>query len=191
MSKTKYDFTGNPAGPHEARHKHQLSQSNRCNLLFECLPGLRHQGFAKLGFHCSKLTKNKRNDTIKSNVLGVYNPLAFFFIKIQADESQEVRGLDGKMVRQDDSDSTGTESESESSEDVFNVSNQSSLSGSINYFVAPLDSSETQAMVIEELNQVRLNPHTQGFIFASTVTHKATEYKQFAYKDDFLDKSCN
>ncbi|KAL9976471.1 hypothetical protein ACROYT_G013778 [Oculina patagonica] len=77
-------------------------------------------------------------------------------VAINGDVSEEVNILDGKTVGKDDSDdSTETGSESESSEDILNVTNQSPVSGSINYFVAPLDSSETQAMVIEELNQLK------------------------------------
>ena len=83
------------------------------------------------------------------------------FINTQKDESKEVNIEDGKIVRKDDSDdSTETDSESES-EDSLNTTDQSPVSGSINYFVAPLNSSETQAMVIEELNQVRLTPCIQ------------------------------
>ena len=50
------------------------------------------------------------------------------------------------------SESTGTESESESEHDS---AAQSPLSGSVHYFIAPLDSSKAQDMMIEELNQVR------------------------------------
>lgn len=59
--------------------------------------------------------------------------------------------MDGETVTKNDIDSsTETEDESESAGSL-----QSPVYGSINYFVAPLDSSETQAMMIEELNQVR------------------------------------
>ena len=64
--------------------------------------------------------------------------------------------LDKKIVVKSDSESTETEDSESESEDSFNTTAQSPVSGSINYFVAPLESSETQAMVIEELNQVRL-----------------------------------
>ena len=89
---------------------------------------------------------------IQSNILCKH--FDFFFINIQGDESEKVNIVDGQMIRKDDSGSTETESESES-EDSFNVAVHSPVSGSVNYFVAPLDSSDTQAMVIEELNQVR------------------------------------
>ena len=71
----------------------------------------------------------------------------------QGDENGQLNMLDGNVVTKNDSDSTDSESES-GSEDISDAAGQSPVSGSINYFVAPLDSSETQAMVIEELNQV-------------------------------------
>ena len=64
--------------------------------------------------------------------------------------------LERKIVVKSDSESTETDDSESESEDSFNTTAQSPVSGSINYFVAPLESSETQAMVIEELNQVRL-----------------------------------
>ena len=76
---------------------------------------------------------------------------------IQEDEREEIDTSDQKIVAKSDSESTDSEtddSENES-EDSFNSTAQSPVSGSVSYFVAPLESSETQAMVIEELNQVR------------------------------------
>ena len=48
------------------------------------------------------------------------------------------------------------------------------MSGSINYFVASLDSSETQEKIIEEMNQVRHN-YLQESIwhFLAKVSHPA------------------
>ncbi len=116
--------------------------------------------------YCCKLSIlnwliNDDDDDDDEQVILIFTSLVC--LNIQGDVSEEVNILDGKTVGKDDSDdSTETGSESESSEDILNVTNQSPVSGSINYFVAPLDSSETQAMVIEELNQVRLKPGTQG-----------------------------
>ncbi|KAJ7381487.1 Serologically defined colon cancer antigen 3 [Desmophyllum pertusum] len=73
---------------------------------------------------------------------------------INGDENGQLNMLDGNVVTKNDSDSTDSESES-GSEDISDAAGQSPVSGSINYFVAPLDSSETQAMVIEELNQLK------------------------------------
>lgn len=47
---------------------------------------------------------------------------------------------------------SGSETEDESE---LTSSLESQMSGSINYFVASLDSSETQEKIIEEMNQVR------------------------------------
>lgn len=75
---------------------------------------------------------------------------------IQGDEREQIGSLDQNIVRKSDSDSTATDDSDSESEHSLNSTAQSPVSGSINYFVAPLESSETQAMVIEELNQVRL-----------------------------------
>ena len=59
--------------------------------------------------------------------------------------------IDGKVDTKSQSESeTDSDSESESASSV-----QSPLSGSINYFIAPLDSSKAQDLMVEELNQVR------------------------------------
>ena len=71
---------------------------------------------------------------------------------MQGDEGVGVELEDGNAVIKTDSESTGTESESESEHDS---AAQSPLSGSVHYFIAPLDSSKAQDMMIEELNQVR------------------------------------
>lgn len=80
--------------------------------------------------------------------------------------------MDRKIVEKSDSESTETEDSETESEDSFNTTAQSPLSGSVNYFVAPLESSETQAMVIEELNQVSLliNAVFTGSILVFTLT---------------------
>ena len=75
---------------------------------------------------------------------------------IQGDERKQIDTFDQKIVGKSDSDSTETDDSESESEHSLNSTAQSPVSGSINYFVAPLEGSETQAMVIEELNQVRL-----------------------------------
>ena len=62
-------------------------------------------------------------------------------------------GDGGKVVNKTDTDSTGSDTDTDS-EQVS--TDRSPVSGSVHYFIAPLDSSKAQAMVIEELNQVRL-----------------------------------
>lgn len=71
------------------------------------------------------------------------------------DEREQIGSLDQNIVRKSDSDSTATDDSDSESEHSLNSTAQSPVSGSINYFVAPLESSETQAMVIEELNQLK------------------------------------
>ncbi|XP_068725490.1 endosome-associated-trafficking regulator 1-like [Montipora capricornis] len=59
--------------------------------------------------------------------------------------------IDGKVDTKSQSESeTDSDSESESASSV-----QSPLSGSINYFIAPLDSSKAQDLMVEELNQLK------------------------------------
>lgn len=58
----------------------------------------------------------------------------------------------GKVVDKTDTDSTGSDTDSDS-EQVS--TDRSPVSGSVHYFIAPLDSSKAQAMVIEELNQLK------------------------------------
>ena len=68
---------------------------------------------------------------------------------------------------------SGSETEDESE---LTSSLESPMSGSINYFVASLDSSETQEKIIEEMNQVRHNYLQEltlfGQSFSSCVKYK-------------------
>ena len=91
---------------------------------------------------------------------------------IQGDEREEIDTSDQKIAEKSDSESTETDDSENESEDSFNSTAQSPVSGSVSYFVAPLESSETQAMVIEELNQVRLctTQYSQVLFFSSPMT---------------------
>ena len=85
---------------------------------------------------------------------------------MQGDEGVGVGLEDGKAVIKTDSESTGTESESESEHDS---AAQSPLSGSVHYFIAPLDSSKAQDMMIEELNQVRFLTYFLHIMYYQTI----------------------
>lgn len=82
-------------------------------------------------------------------------PLDILFIiilNIQGDKSVGIELDGGNVDIRTESESTGTDSDSES-EHVS--SEQSPVSGSVHYFIAPLDSSKAQDMMIEELDQVK------------------------------------
>ena len=70
----------------------------------------------------------------------------------QKDESVGVEHDDDKVAINTDSESTESDSETDHA-----LSAQSPVSSSVHYFIAPLDSSKAQDMMIEELNQVSLH----------------------------------
>ena len=81
-----------------------------------------------------------------------FTSLLLCVVNIQDGKSGEADLEGEKVVIVTDSEGTGTDSDSESE---HHSSDQSPVSGSVHYFIAPLESAKTQAMVIEELNQVR------------------------------------
>ncbi|XP_073233785.1 endosome-associated-trafficking regulator 1-like [Porites lutea] len=62
--------------------------------------------------------------------------------------------LQNEKTTSEETDSEGTGSDTDSDSEQIS-SDRSPVSGSVHYFIAPLDSSRSQAMVIEELNQLK------------------------------------
>ena len=76
----------------------------------------------------------------------------FFTANVQEEKDKEVE-LQHEKTTSEETDSEGTGSDTDSDSEQIS-SDRSPVSGSVHYFIAPLDSSRSQAMVIEELNQV-------------------------------------
>ena len=75
-----------------------------------------------------------------------------FHLNKQRDEIVGAEYDDDKVAIKTDSESAESDSETEHA-----LSAQSPVSGSVHYFIAPLDSCKAQDMMIEELNQVSLH----------------------------------
>ena len=78
----------------------------------------------------------------------------FFIANVQEEKDKDVElQHDREKTTSEETDSEGTGSDTDSDSEQIS-SDRSPVSGSVHYFIAPLDSSRSQAMVIEELNQV-------------------------------------
>ena len=76
----------------------------------------------------------------------------FFIANVQEEKDKDVE-LQHEKTTSEETDSEGTGSDTDSDSEQIS-SDRSPVSGSVHYFITPLDSSRSQAMVIEELNQV-------------------------------------